>query len=531
MNTFKRKALTCAVLAGIGGMATTAEAVYRNPDGTGQVLVYPYYTVNSSGNNAFNTYISVTNTTSVAKVLKVRFREGRASAEVLDFNLYLSPNDVWVGGLAPQSADAASPAVLFGNFETSCTYPFIPALGQPFVNTAYLSGTGLDLGGQTGVDRTREGYVEIFDMATLTGTAAANVTHTGIGVRPPNCTAMQTNLLAVGSPFLGQVTNSVGGIYGEATIINVPSGASFGYKADALDAYRSGQFYSDVAFSTPQLGGDAAPVSLVMANNRAVTDVWGAGPAGTPASAGARAIAAVFMHSSVMNDYILESGPRSNTDWVLTFPGKIEFVTTTTASPPFTALLTTAGACENATFTFFDRDEQNSVPPPGGFSPQSSGTGGPGTGQLCWESTVLSVRNGRAHTTASDISTTNLRSGVLGSRNVQTVTVQPSANVSFESGWLDLAFTGANALAGIGSIAGADMAALAPVTVPPAVGLGGGVSTARVHTFFGLPVTGFMVTARANASTACTLPSGAAGTCAGNYMALFTHSYRTRILP
>jgi hypothetical protein len=531
MNTFKRKALTCAVLAGLGGLATTAEAVYRNPDGTGQVLLYPYYTVNSTGNNAYNSYVSVTNTTSQAKVLKVRFREGRASAEVLDFNLYLSPNDVWVGAIGPQSSDAASPAVLFGNFETSCTYPFIPALGQPFLNTAYLAGTGLDLGGQTGLDRTREGYVEIFDMATLTGAAAANITHTGIGARPPNCTAMQTNLTAVGSPFAALLAPSTGGIYGEATIINVANGASFGYKADALDAFVSGQFYSDVSSTAPTLGGNAAPVSLVMANNRAVTDTWGAGPVGTTASAGARAVAAVFMHASVMNDYILDTGTRSNSDWVMTFPGKHEFVTTTTASPPYTAVLTTAGACENATFTFFDRDEQNSVPPPGGFSPQSSGTGGPGAGSLCWESTVLSVRNGQAHTSASDLSPTNLRSGVLGSRNVQTVTVQPAANVAFTSGWLDLGFTGPNAVAGILSIAGADMTAASGATIPPAVGTGGPVFTVRPHTFFGLPVTGFMVTARTNSSVACTLPSGAAGSCSGNYMALFNHSYRTRILP
>src|SRR6187401_2104522 len=177
MNSFKRKALTCAVLAGLGGIATTAEAVYRNPDGTGMVLIYPYYTVNSANGNSYNTYISVTNTTSQAKVTKVRFREGRTSAEVLDFNLYLSPNDVWVGALGPDTSAADSAARLYGNFETSCTYPAIPAGGQPFTNVAY-TGTTIDALPGTGLDRTPEGYVEIFDMATLTGDAAANVTHT-----------------------------------------------------------------------------------------------------------------------------------------------------------------------------------------------------------------------------------------------------------------------------------------------------------------------------------------------------------------
>ena len=52
MNTFKRKALSCAVLAGLG-VASSAEAVVLNPSNTGQVLIFPYYTVNAAGGNAF----------------------------------------------------------------------------------------------------------------------------------------------------------------------------------------------------------------------------------------------------------------------------------------------------------------------------------------------------------------------------------------------------------------------------------------------------------------------------------------------
>ena len=49
MNTFKKKSLHVAVLAGLGalGAAGTANAVHINPDGEGQVLIYPYYTVRS----------------------------------------------------------------------------------------------------------------------------------------------------------------------------------------------------------------------------------------------------------------------------------------------------------------------------------------------------------------------------------------------------------------------------------------------------------------------------------------------------
>ena len=110
MNTFKRKALATAVL-GTLGVAGSAHAIYQDPSNLGQALIYPYYTVNSDPvGNPFNTLISVVNTTSQVKIVKVRFREGKASAEVLDFNLYLSPNDMWTGAVIPSARMPRPPA-------------------------------------------------------------------------------------------------------------------------------------------------------------------------------------------------------------------------------------------------------------------------------------------------------------------------------------------------------------------------------------------------------------------------------------
>jgi hypothetical protein len=47
----KKNALTTALLAGLAGaagLACTVHAANLNPDGLGQALVYPYYTVNGS---------------------------------------------------------------------------------------------------------------------------------------------------------------------------------------------------------------------------------------------------------------------------------------------------------------------------------------------------------------------------------------------------------------------------------------------------------------------------------------------------
>jgi hypothetical protein len=505
MNTFKRKALSAAVLAGLG-VAGTAEAVYHDVNGVGQVLIYPYYTVNSANGGAFNTYLSVVNTTPKAKVVKVRFREGKTSVEVLDFNLYLSPNDVWTGAVVPaDGASATSPGRLV-SADVSCTNPPIPATGVDFRNTLYLTG-GDSLPG-TGLERTREGYAEIIEMGTLTGVAAANVTHNASGT-PANCTAVQgqtVTLLTVEAPQ--------GGLSGTGTLINVANGSDAGYVPDALAEFRTAQFYTDITSDTPNLGS-ADAVSVVV-NTGTLTAT------GTPAgatlyrsdwvltsgvNAGARAVAAVYMHTAVMNEYILDSTTQSLTDWVVTQPVKRFFVSSTTAAQPYTAVLSASGACEVVGLSFFNREERGAAAAGVDFSPLPAA--GPAN-SICWESTVISFRNGAAFLPPSTAST------VLGSANVTNVNVTST----FQNGWAILSFTGANAIApnGMGSFTTSDRATTSGVAIA--------VQAAGAQTFFGLPVTGFMVRTFKNGNLAC-----GTATCQGNYGSAFEHSYRTSIAP
>src|SRR5687768_14226092 len=113
---FPKTALACAVAA---AFVPAAHAVSLASDGLGQALIYPYYTVRASGNgNAFNTYLSVVNTTPQSKALRVRVREGRAAREAISFNLYLGPNDVWTAAFVP--TDAGSRLL---TMDASCTDP------------------------------------------------------------------------------------------------------------------------------------------------------------------------------------------------------------------------------------------------------------------------------------------------------------------------------------------------------------------------------------------------------------------------
>jgi hypothetical protein len=172
-----RKNLTAAVLAGLAGVAGivgSAQAVNINPDGLGQVLIYPYYTTN--GGNL--TILSVVNTSEDAKAVKVRFLEGENSREVLDFNLYMSEFDVWTAALVDLEG---TPTMI--TTDTTCTVPYIYGNGgvQEFLPWALDDAEYLDRnykGKQTkeygDISRAMEGHFEMIEMGTLVDSEVEN---------------------------------------------------------------------------------------------------------------------------------------------------------------------------------------------------------------------------------------------------------------------------------------------------------------------------------------------------------------------
>ncbi len=459
------------------------------------------------------------NTTSRAKAVKVRVLEGKTSAEVLDFNLFLSPNDVWVAAIGPIDPTSASAGAILVTQDVSCTNPPIPAGGVPFRQFQYATGDAALPG--TGLDRTREGYIEILEMGPLSGTWATAVTHGAAGT-PANCAVVQTT--AATPPSIG---TPGGGLTGTGTLINVNSGLDAGYKADALDAWSNVSRYSPPDSITPNLGSAAPASSLVMSTgvldpaagfSSAIVTIYRTDfglltVSGVPA--GARAVASVYMHTAVINEYILDTNTLSNTDWVITQPLKNLFVTSVTAATPYSNVLTASGACELVGFSFFNREERGAAAGGTDFSPTPPGAA---ANTLCWESNVLSIRNpGGAHTTSP-----TTQSLVLGSFNLTNVNVTSG----FQNGWATLSFTGGGASSSgmAGALATSDRAIVNSSVTDFTL-----VANTAV-TFFGLPVTGFMVrTFRNNTPLPCA--AGSTATCANAYSSLFAHSYRTVILP
>jgi len=435
MNTFKKTTLYTA-LAGIGalGMAGTASAVHVNPDGLGQVLIYPYYTTQTSGvAQPFNSLLSVVNSTSSAKAVKVRFLEGKNSREVLDFNLYLSPRDVWVAGIVPTGLTAASGAGIYTP-DKSCTTPVVSADATnptPFVNFAYVGDSGGD-----GLDRTREGYVEIIEMGNVTGVTAAAVTHSA-GV--PACTGSAlADAVAQANTVLGN-----GGLFGGITLINVLSGEDVTADAVALEAFRTtgSPIWFAPGVTLPDLTLANPPQAEIFNGSTATTYSF---------ATGIDAVSAALMHNTLMNEYVLDATTKSGTDWVVTFPTKRFYVSGSTASPPFQRPFSGGQACDDVAITTWDREER-SITVLTGFSPPAPTS----PVSLCYEANVVTFKG----------------SNVLGSANLKDLTAA-TLPTGAQNGWALFDLTSSLS----GSVTAHRL-----------------TSTAPVATFNGLPVIGFMV--------------------------------------
>lgn len=482
-----------AVAGCFAAAAWSAHGVYLSPDGVGQALVYPYYTVQSANGNAFNTYISIVNTTSRAKAVKVRFLEGRNARKALDFNVFLSPNDVWTASLGPQDGTGQSPALLV-TADKSCTSPPIPAGGVAFRNFYYAGANGD--GGPTTLDRTREGYLEVIEMANLNGAAATAAVHLSTGV-PSNCAYLQPeNGFRVGGPNL-TLSPPNGGLIGTYTLINVSNGLNFAGNATALGALFAAPNFADVDSLVPNLAS-ADPVASTAAPSSA-----GAGLVGYRATYanGRDAVSATLMKSSIMNEYALDAGTHSATDWVLTFPTKAFYPAPGGAMPdaPFSATYQAGVACEPFSVDVFDRE--HTAPTPG-----TTQFGGVPVVQpvVCFSASVISTSSG---------ATSLARSTVLGSANFPG---SVSANPLFPNGWARFTFTGDNARTGLkGAAGGASAVDLAA----------GRTSNGVLIVHQGLPVIGFAVRTLNNGLLSCSTFGGSTGTCVGSYGMLTDHRY------
>jgi hypothetical protein len=494
----KRTNLTTAVIAGIAGIAgisNMANAVYLNGDGLGQVLVYPYYTVNA-GNS---TVVTVINTTNTGKAVKVRFLEGYNSREVLDFNLYMSGYDVWTAQVVPSGTGA-------GVFTTdnSCTVPALPRSSTtafPF-STFGFDGTSIPAdGGPVTASRTTEGYLEMIEMGTVTNVNDNSLTAlTHKDGLPANC-AQLVNAWTPNSanPYWLQdnsndIAAATGGLFGSGTIVNVGAGTVEGYNAEAIDRFWAtpptpgATFeHTDPSNLAPAIGNATSLTSYVFAQATA-----GAGGQliTTNYSNGADAVTSLFMADTIYNEYWTGGGIGLNSEWVVTFPTKRYYVdkqlyAQTGVKKPFDVVFDkTVGnnglagsSCSPIGVNYYDREERTPGVQIGQICPSPLVCGPVATTTtLCYEANVVTFNQ------------TATPSAVLGSSLVTSITT------GFNNGWASIDLV--------------DIAETAQHVLPSAV-------DAENNAFLGLPGTGFWVAEFQNGNV---LPG-----VLSNYTSLYKH--------
>lgn len=172
----KRNALALGVAAALGmvgaaqaqniaaapAAGVAATAFEFNPQGVGHVLIAPYYT--AAGGNFTNLNIVNTDTQN-GKLVKVRFRSAANSDDVFDFQLFMSPNDMWTAAIAEDEATGLATLL---THDTSCTLPAgVKGGAANLFVTDRINAVGLADGDLQAW--TREGYIEVLNMADIPG--------------------------------------------------------------------------------------------------------------------------------------------------------------------------------------------------------------------------------------------------------------------------------------------------------------------------------------------------------------------------
>ncbi|HFD11297.1 MAG TPA: hypothetical protein ENJ32_02335 [Crenotrichaceae bacterium] len=481
-KNLRKSSIALAVAAagvGVVGLSTQAVAVQIGTDGLGEALIYPYYTTN----NGYLTLVDVINTSAKTVAFKIRLRDAKNSRDCRDFNVVLSPHDVWVASI--EEGEDGQPRIWTP--DNSCTSPSLPntVRNGKFVNltSADFAGTRSDSDDES-IDRCREGYVEIIEMGTSTGGVyATDALHDSDGVPPCELIPNDFNNAATIGAVKAEFREPENVLKGNFSLIRTQTGQGFSGVPTTLanfyspllgvDGASADDLVSTAGGLAPSLG-DAAPAESfipdVLTGSGILFDTW------SGANGGADPVSAVLMRSSVINEWSTNPGFGSNTDWAVTFPTKRFYVDPdiagATVAAPFTELFdenSNAKSCVEIGIQSWNREEKAETVQ-NGFSPFVPGQ----ANELCYESNVITFNR-----TGGE--------GILDSKFAQNI---DTANLGL-FGWTRLDMT-TSAQAQVG------LTSTGPV----------------VTTYKGLPVTGFAVINRSTGSQST------------NYGGLFDHAYQ-----
>lgn len=472
----KKSALAVAVASTVASGAYAN--MYVNADGTGQYLIYPFYTADA-GNE---TYIHVVNTTAMAKAVKVRILEAENSYEVRDFNVYLSPYDHFSFAISLDENGGGR----LDTGDNSCTVPSL-ADGVDFTSALYdaVDADGNPKEENPSIERTLNGHVEIIEMGqfglydvdagTWSNTRDDKIPALWLhgenddGVwEPADCAAVEklwtkgTNGAASGAWFAegppdsgkngisGESTAwNGGGLYGMGIVANPDQGWALGYDAVAVENFvedgtvgngtdlgGGAHLHYYPGDTDPGLGSPAAAIAVDswVFDDETLYDLSHAAPA--------LAMASLFQAEKIQNDYVLDPIFDGSTDWVVTFPTKYFHVNGTSPVQPFTNVWNGKTACEEYTIQTWDREEKTFVPeggqvkPP--FSPYTFEDDPEDPVEICYETNILTFGTQEAGGEGVFDSTFYGTELSLSSGRIQT-----KIGTEYNNGWAELTWTDA----------------------------------------------------------------------------------------
>ena len=372
----RSRTLAACTFAAALALCAPAQAINLAPNGKGEVLIFPYYTVRSG----FDTLISVTNTSDRTVLANLRLREAKNARSVREFHLALSPHDVWTGAVTTDGADGA----LIRTFDRSC---IVPAFGagpngssQIALTTSNYSGSLDDQGG-SGPDRLREGFIEVIEMAISTvpesaipaAGASIETSAQHVDGTPRSCGTVQDIFLNAGNfdlaggggagftgtPFASfEAPKNV--LFGSATLINIGSGQAYDATPTAIQNFQDTVpiiFMPDQSKPTLAHGSSAVTAQQFDGDGRLIS---------TPNIASSvDAVSVLLMARLLNNEFASGSTATSSarTDWVVTFPTKHFYsdpmeINSNTVLPPFREAFIGGRSCDVWGVSFSGREEQ-----------------------------------------------------------------------------------------------------------------------------------------------------------------------------
>ena len=471
MNTnFKPLGLVAAVAAATVGYTGVTQATTFAGTGLGDAAIVPYYTVQGD----YVTGVHITNTSEYTQVVKLRYRRALDSMDALDFNIVLSPYDMWTGSIRQKDG-----GISVGTSDVSCTAPALVGGEAPM--------------GDIFRDGAEEGYVEIIGMGSLDeGSALGAASDHGLIGVPLDCASAESNFFrnarvggkydptkkgvlagdlthqtcsdAVLKTITGDVTATcatskvalIQNAWGDTgNVLNVTyfirsqeSGTEFGGRAIHLADHANGAMASNqelfingttdnFSFLYPDLdGGNPGDVSGIGDTGATVV----APPGGQlQAPRGAyQPVRDVLGASQVINEWSNNPGNGVSTDWVVTMPGQylqlnlpVYLDSLEVGGKPCLDIVsaanvpTTSGGpyieCDardlpvSLAIEFWDREEQQTTSPSGGLVISPATSDQPDTAILPNEVNVIEWTDGTNAPVLDSAFATSFNTAALGS--------------------------------------------------------------------------------------------------------------------